>query len=41
MILYLKDPKNSTQNLLRNKQLHPGGRILNQLIKITSFSIHQ
>jgi hypothetical protein len=42
MILYLKDPKNSTQKLLdTNKHLQQGGRIQNQLTKIISFSIHQ
>jgi hypothetical protein len=38
MILYLKDPKNSTQKHL---QLQQCNRIQNQLTKISSLSIHQ
>jgi hypothetical protein len=42
IILYLKDPKNTTQKMLRHhKQLQQGGRIQNLLTKIISFSIHQ
>jgi hypothetical protein len=42
MILYLKDPKNSTQKIPRHhKQPQQGGRIQNQLAKIICFSIHQ
>jgi hypothetical protein len=42
MILYLKDPKISTQKIPRHhKQLQQDGRIQNQLTKIISFSIHQ
>jgi hypothetical protein len=42
MILYLKDPKNSTQNLLISiKQLQQYSRIQNLLTKISSLSINQ
>jgi hypothetical protein len=41
MILYLKDPKNSTQRLLNTINSYSSGRIQNQLTKIISFSIHQ
>jgi hypothetical protein len=42
MILYLKDPKNSTQKPLRHhKQLQQCSRIQNQLTKTSSLSIHQ
>jgi hypothetical protein len=42
MILYLKDPKNSTQKTLRHhKQLQQGGRVQNQSIKMISFSMLQ
>jgi retron-type reverse transcriptase len=41
IILYLKDPKNSTQKLLDTINSYSKGRIQNQLTKIISFSIHQ
>jgi hypothetical protein len=42
MILYIKDPKKLYPKTPRHhKQLQQGGRIQNQLTKITSFSIHQ
>jgi hypothetical protein len=42
MILYLKDPKHSTQKTPRHhKQLQQDGRIQNQFTKIISFSIYQ
>jgi hypothetical protein len=41
MILYLKDPKNSTQKTPRHhKHLQPSGRIQNQLTKIISFFLY-
>jgi hypothetical protein len=41
MILYLKDPKNSTQKLLDTmNSYNKVGKIQNQLTKIISFSIH-
>jgi hypothetical protein len=41
MILYLKDPKNSTQKLLDTINSTASCRIQNQLKKIISFCIHQ
>jgi hypothetical protein len=42
MILYLKDPKNSTKKTPRHhKQLQQSRRIQSQLIKISSLSLHQ
>jgi hypothetical protein len=41
MILYLKDPKNSTQKLLDNMNSYSNvAGYKNQLSKIISFSIH-
>jgi hypothetical protein len=41
MILYLKDPKNSTKISRHHKQLEQDGRVQNQFTKIISFSIYQ
>jgi hypothetical protein len=43
MILYLKEPKNSTKKIPRHhhKQLQQSSRIQNQFTKISSLSIHQ
>jgi hypothetical protein len=41
MILYLKNPKNSTQKLLDTPKLQQGSRIQNQLKKIIAVSIQQ
>jgi hypothetical protein len=41
MILYFKDPKNSTQKLLDTTNSFSNYRIQNQLTKISSLSIHQ
>jgi hypothetical protein len=41
MILYLKDPKNSTQKLLDTINSYSKGGYKNQPTKIISFSIHQ
>jgi retron-type reverse transcriptase len=41
MILYIKDPKNSTPKLLDTINRWQGGRIQNQITKVISFSIHQ
>jgi hypothetical protein len=41
MILYLKDPKNSTKKLLDTNQFQQSSRIQNQLTKISSFYMHQ
>jgi hypothetical protein len=42
IILFLKDPKNSTKKLLTyNKHFQQSSRIQNQFAKISSFSIYQ
>jgi hypothetical protein len=40
IILYLKDPKNYPKLPRHHKHLQQGGRIQNQLIKISNFPIH-